>query len=178
MKVSNDNPTPRISVTRGQLAQQTADAIVNAAPRAGDLPNGARAYIWNWDRRQRKELEALIKQGRVPVGGAAATSGGKLPARWVIHTVFPAVLASDDDATLLSSCYQQSLAVAAGLGASSVGFSVMLWPDAEYTELRAKAAQIAVTAAMRSPREISHVLFATPNPAAVSVYEMACKNLL
>jgi hypothetical protein len=95
---------PRITLTRGQLSQQKVDAIVNAAASVAALANGASAFIWGWDRRQRKELESLARHGGVAVGRAVAGSSGKLPARWIIHTVHPAGAVSGEDVALLASC--------------------------------------------------------------------------
>ena len=51
-----------------------------------------------------------------------ATAAGRLPCRWVIHTVGPNRHAGQTDPALLASCFARSLAVAAGLGARSVAF--------------------------------------------------------
>lgn len=87
----------------------------------GALASGASAFIWAWDRRQRKELESLSRNQGVNVGRAVAGSAGKLPAKSVIHPVHPAGASSDEDLSRLALCYRESLAVAAGLGARSVG---------------------------------------------------------
>jgi O-acetyl-ADP-ribose deacetylase (regulator of RNase III) len=69
----------------------------------------------------------------LPVGGAVATTGGRLPARWVIHTVGPVYSADVDRSPLLRTCYTASLAVADELGARSIAFplissGVYRWP--------------------------------------------------
>jgi O-acetyl-ADP-ribose deacetylase len=59
----------------------------------------------------------------LPTGEAVATSGGLLPARWVIHTVGPVYgLSGGDDARLLAACHRSSLEVARSLGARTVAF--------------------------------------------------------
>ena len=175
--MARETPGLRITIVRGQLSQEPVDAIVNAAPSIDGLARGAHAYIWDWDRRQRKELDALIKNQSVAVGKAVAGSGGKLAARWVIHTVYPESAASDDDFALLSSCYHESLAIAAELGARSVGFARMVWPASEYAEVRTRAAWVAVSAAMTAPDPIEHVVFASPDPAMVAVYTAVHEDL-
>lgn len=62
-----------------------------------------------------------------------ATTAGRLPARWVIHTVGPVFSAEEDRSPLLRSCYTASLTVAASLGARSIAFplissGVYRWP--------------------------------------------------
>ena len=51
-----------------------------------------------------------------------ATTAGRLPARWVIHTVGPVFVAGEDRSGLLASCYTESLRVADELGAATVAF--------------------------------------------------------
>jgi O-acetyl-ADP-ribose deacetylase (regulator of RNase III) len=58
----------------------------------------------------------------LPTGQAVATTAGRLPARWVIHTVGPVYSRSEDRSALLASCYRESLRVADELGAASVAF--------------------------------------------------------
>ena len=40
----------------------------------------------------------------LPTGQAVATTAGRLPARWVIHTVGPVYAKSEDRSQLLASC--------------------------------------------------------------------------
>nr|BFE60280.1 hypothetical protein GCM10020063_048060 [Dactylosporangium thailandense] len=80
------------------------------------------------------------------MGQAVATTAGRLPARWVVHTVGPVWSATEDRSALLRDCYRNSLTVAAGLGATSVAFplissGVYRWPKEDaviqaLTELR------------------------------------------
>jgi O-acetyl-ADP-ribose deacetylase (regulator of RNase III) len=59
----------------------------------------------------------------LPAGEAVATSAGKLPAKWVIHTVGPVFGQwNGRDAEILRSCYWNSLVLARELGATSVSF--------------------------------------------------------
>jgi len=170
-------PAPRITMVRAQLGQQAVDALVNGAPSIRKLAEGSNAFIWQWDRRQRKELDALIRSNGVPVGEAVAGSGGKLPARWVVHTVYPADIGSNEALELLGSCYREAMTVAAGLGARSVGFAKMLWPDPEYAEGRRRAAWVAVSSAMNAPPPLTEIVFASPDPDVASVYADVYESL-
>ncbi len=59
--------------------------------------------------------------GGCATGGAKATNGHDLPARWVIHTVGPVWRGGGhDEPGLLASCYRSSLDLAAELGARTV----------------------------------------------------------
>jgi O-acetyl-ADP-ribose deacetylase len=168
-------PGPRITIVRAQLSQQAVDALVNGAPSVSKLAEGSNAFIWQWDRRQRKELDSLSKSQGVTVGKAAAGSGGKLSARWVVHTVYPAGIGSDEDFELLASCYREAMTLAASLSARSIGFAKMLWP--EHAQTRHRTAWVAVSSAMRAPSPLTQVVFASPDPAMVQVYSDVYESL-
>ncbi len=108
--------------------------------------------------------------GGLPAGQAVATTAGRLPARWVIHTVGPVWSASEDRSAVLASAYRESLRVAEELGAASVAFpaisaGVYGWPMDD-------AARIAVeTVGAHEPvavREVRFVLFGPEAYAAFS----------
>ncbi len=59
----------------------------------------------------------------LPVGEAVLTTAGRLPSRYVIHTVGPiARLGSEPDAAMLAACYRNSLALAAENKLRSIAF--------------------------------------------------------
>jgi O-acetyl-ADP-ribose deacetylase (regulator of RNase III) len=72
-----------ISILQGDLAQQDADAIVNAANNDLQLGGGVAGAI------RRKGGPAIQEEcdhiGPIPLGEAAITTGGNLRARYVIH---------------------------------------------------------------------------------------------
>jgi O-acetyl-ADP-ribose deacetylase (regulator of RNase III) len=73
----------KIKVLRGDLTDQDADAIVNAANNDLQLGGGVAGAI------RRKGGPAIQAEcdriGPIPLGEAAVTGGGNLRARWVIH---------------------------------------------------------------------------------------------
>jgi len=73
----------KIKVLRGDLTDQDADAIVNAANNDLQLGGGVAGAI------RRKGGPAIQAEcdriGPIPLGEAAITGGGNLCARWVIH---------------------------------------------------------------------------------------------
>ena len=80
-----------------------------------------------------RAIAAGLPDRRLPRGQAVATTAGRLPARWVVHTAGPIWSASTDRSAVLRSCYSSSLLVADGLGARSVAFpaisaGVYGWP--------------------------------------------------
>ncbi|MGW5024679.1 macro domain-containing protein, partial [Streptomyces albidoflavus] len=85
---------------------------------------------------------------------------GRLPARWVIHTVGPVWSASEDRSQLLASCHREALRVAGELGARTVAFpalstGVYRWP----LEDAARIATETVRATPTSVEEVRFVLF-------------------
>jgi O-acetyl-ADP-ribose deacetylase (regulator of RNase III) len=97
------------------------------------------------------------------------TTGGRLPARWVIHTVGPVYSARQDRSPLLASCYEQSLRVADELGAKTVAFPAVSagaygWPPRD----AARAALTAVSGARCGVDEVRFVLFSEDMHATFS----------
>jgi O-acetyl-ADP-ribose deacetylase (regulator of RNase III) len=126
-----------IELVAGDLTAQPVDAIVNAANSSLLGGGGVDGAI------HRKGGPAILEECRalraghygrgLEVGQAVATTAGRLPARWVIHTVGPVWSATEDRSPLLRDCYANSLAIAAELGATTVAFplissGVYRWP--------------------------------------------------
>ncbi|MGP3970908.1 O-acetyl-ADP-ribose deacetylase [Streptomyces sp. 6N223] len=150
----------------GDITEQHVDAVVNAANSSLLGGGGVDGAI---HRRGGPEILAECRRLRasrygrgLPTGQAVATTAGRLPARWVIHTVGPVHTEEEDRSALLASCYRESLRVAAELGAATVAFpavstGVYRWPLAD-------AARIAVRAVRETSRagdftELRFVLF-------------------
>jgi O-acetyl-ADP-ribose deacetylase (regulator of RNase III) len=116
----------RITLVLGDITEQDADAVVNAANSSLLGGGGVDGAI---HRRGGPEILEECRRLRaskfgkgLPTGQAVATTAGRLPARWVIHTVGPVYSRSQDRSALLASCYRESLRVAAELGARTVAF--------------------------------------------------------
>jgi len=116
-----------LDLVLGDITQQRVDVIVNAANSSllggggvdGAIHRAGGAAILAECRR----LRATTYPDGLPPGQAVATTAGKLPARWVIHTVGPVYRRGD--AETLRSCYRAALQVAAELGAASVAFPLI-----------------------------------------------------
>lgn len=114
----------RIEAVRGDITTQQVDAVVNAANSSllgGGGVDGAihRAAGPELLRECTRLRETTLPDG-LPVGQAVATGAGRMPARWVIHTVGPDARRGQTDPRLLTDCFTNSLAVADDLGAHSV----------------------------------------------------------
>ncbi|WP_188666486.1 O-acetyl-ADP-ribose deacetylase [Tersicoccus solisilvae] len=126
-----------IELALGDITTWEVDAIVNAANHTLLGGGGVDGAIHRAGGRAILEECRVLRADRypdgLPTGEAVATTGGDLPARWVIHTVGPTWAKTKDKSDLLRSCFRTSLTVADELGASTVAFplisaGVYRWP--------------------------------------------------
>lgn len=107
----------RITIVVGDIADLETDAIVNPANSALQLGGGvAGAIRARGGPSIQRECDRI---GSCPVGGAVATGGGRLAARWVVHAVGPRGSDPDADRLLASAC-RSALERANEIGAASV----------------------------------------------------------
>jgi O-acetyl-ADP-ribose deacetylase len=128
----------KIELVQGDITKERVDAIVNAANSSllggggvdGAIHRGGGPEILA----ECRALRGSRYPDGLPTGQAVATTAGRLPARWVIHTVGPVWSASEDRSGLLRECYANSLRVADELGAATVAFPLISagvygWPQ-------------------------------------------------
>jgi O-acetyl-ADP-ribose deacetylase (regulator of RNase III) len=110
-----------IELVVGDLTEQQVDAIVNAANESLLGGGGVDGAI---HRAGGPEILAESRKlGGCKTGDAKATTGGRLPARWVIHAVGPRWRGgSEGEPELLASAHRRALEVARELGARTVAF--------------------------------------------------------
>jgi O-acetyl-ADP-ribose deacetylase (regulator of RNase III) len=154
----------QIDFVQGDITEQHVDAVVNAANSSLLGGGGVDGAIHRKGGPEILDACRALRASRygkgLPTGQAVATTAGRLPARWVIHTVGPVWAAGEDRSGLLASCYRESLRVADELGASTVAFpavstGVYGWPLDD-------GARIAVRTVRETPtavREARFVLF-------------------
>lgn len=156
-----------ISCHLGDITTTRVDTVVNAANSSLMGGGGVDGAI---HRAAGPELLAECRRVRaeqwpegLPVGEAVATGAGRLPARWVVHTVGPNRHRGETDPELLASCFRRSLEVAQGLGAVSVAFpavsaGVYGWEPAVVADVA--VATVRETApAVTAVQEVRFVLF-------------------
>ena len=111
-----------ILLTRGDIAQQDADAIVNAANNHLWMGAGVAGAI---KRAGGQEIEEkAVAKGPIPIGEAVATGAGRLKARYVIHA---AVMGRDlrTDADKIRQATHNSLRRADELALKSIAFPAL-----------------------------------------------------
>jgi O-acetyl-ADP-ribose deacetylase len=169
---------PRITVVEGDLTAEAVDAVVNAANSSLLGGGGVDGAI---HRAGGPEILAACRELRagplpdgLPTGRAVATTGGRLPARWVIHTVGPVYAQEDDPAGLLASCHLESLRVADELGAATVAFPAISCGIYGYPV--EEAAPVAVAAVRAAPTAVEEVRFVLMGAAAMRAWERALRD--
>lgn len=114
-----------LQVVHGDITRMEVDAIVNAANSGlmggggvdGAIHGAGGPAIGNACRAIRDA------QGGCPTGQAVITTGGLLPAPYVIHAVGPVWQGGGKgEAELLAACYRNSLALAESHNLSSIAF--------------------------------------------------------
>ncbi|MCK0517730.1 O-acetyl-ADP-ribose deacetylase [Williamsia sp. DF01-3] len=141
-----------IDVVIGDITTTRADVIVNAANSSLLGGGGVDGAIHRVGGPEILDECRLVRATTLPdglgVGAAVATTAGRLPARWVIHTVGPRYSARHDRSADLRACYQRSLLLARSLGATSVAFPLISagaygWPVADAVSRQVSAIKTA-----------------------------------
>ncbi len=163
----------QIELVQADITTLEVDAIVNAA-NSGLLGGGGVDGAIH-----RKGGPAIMeackeirgRQGGCPTGQAVITTGGALPAKYVIHTVGPiwnGGKAGEEE--LLRSCYVTSLQLAMEHGIRTIAFPNI--STGIYSFPKEPAARIAIDALRRFPHEgrIDRALFVCYDEANLEIY--------
>lgn len=153
----------RVIVTTGDITEESSDAIVNAANSTLLGGGGVDGAIHRKGGGRilaecQKIRETEYPKG-LPTGKAVITSGGDLPARYVIHTVGPIYgLNNGRDAELLADCYRNCLALAVSEGLKTVSFpSISTGAFGYPKDEAAKVSSRAISEFLESDSSISQV---------------------
>jgi O-acetyl-ADP-ribose deacetylase (regulator of RNase III) len=165
------------------ITKETTEAIVNAANSSllgGGGVDGAIHRAGGPSILQEcKRLVAKMKTGSLPAGKAVLTTAGRLPAKYVIHTVGPVYRGGrQHEAETLASCYRESIRIADDHAIRSLAFPSISTGAFGYPIH--EAAQIAVRAiveALPSCVHTEHVRFVLFDLATCQAYVQAAENL-
>jgi O-acetyl-ADP-ribose deacetylase (regulator of RNase III) len=115
----------KIKILKGDITKMDTDAIVNAANTSLMGGGGVDGAIHRAGGPAiLEDCRAIVaRQGGCKTGEAVITTGGRLPARFVIHTVGPVWNDGNrNESTLLANCYRHSLELASRHHLKSVAF--------------------------------------------------------
>lgn len=159
----------RVVALLGDITRQEVDAIVNAANSTlmggggvdGAIHRAGGAAILE----ECREIRRTQYPEGLPAGEVVITTGGRLPSRYVIHTVGPIFGHHDGrEAELLARCYRNSLVLAARHNLTSVAFPAIStgafgYPHDEAARVASGAIEGFLKEAESSVREIRLVFF-------------------
>lgn len=155
MEMIND----KIEIIKGDITKIKVDAIVNAANSTllgGFGVDGAIHRVGGTE-----ILEACKKIGGCETGEAVITTAGKLPARFVIHTVGPVWYdGNHEEEKQLEACYRNSLQLALDNHCRTIAFPNI--STGAYGFPKKQAATIAVNTVndfLKNHHQIDQVLF-------------------
>ena len=139
----------RVIVEVGDITQESVDAIVNAANSSllggGGVDGAIHARGGSEILKECREIRRTQHPNGLPTGEAVITTAGKLPARFVIHTVGPVYgMNRGMDAELLAACYKNSLQLAVENSLATVAFPAIAtgiygYPKDEAARVSSKA---------------------------------------
>lgn len=163
------------------ITKETTDAIVNAANSSLLGGGGVDGAIHRAGGPSiLRECQRIVGQiGRLEEGRAVLTTGGRLPAKYVIHTVGPVYSGGRrNHANTLASCYSESIRIADEHGIRSLSFPSISTGAFGYPI--DEAAPIAVSTVMRQlagTTDLSLVRFVLFDRFTLNAYTQAAEGL-
>jgi O-acetyl-ADP-ribose deacetylase (regulator of RNase III) len=169
-----------IALVQGDITLQDTAAIVNAANSTLMGGGGVDGAIHRAGGPEiLEECRAIVaKIGRCPTGEAVITTGGRLPARYVVHTVGPVWSGGDrGEPGLLARAYRNSLALAAEKGAKSVSFPSISTGAYRFPIEKAAAIALATVIEFAKQSALDEVRFVLFSADDLRIYVEALSNI-
>jgi O-acetyl-ADP-ribose deacetylase (regulator of RNase III) len=169
----------RMKLVQGDITKLQVDAIVNAANSSLMGGGGVDGAIHRAGGKQILEecMEIINRQGRCATGEAVITTGGKLPAKYVIHTVGPVWNGGkNNEEQLLANCYTNSLKIAAGKLITTIAFPNI--STGVYHFPKEKAVEIAIDTVdqfIQTNSEITEIFFVCYDDENYRLYQQLMK---
>jgi O-acetyl-ADP-ribose deacetylase (regulator of RNase III) len=168
----------RIELILGDITQQKTDAIVNAANTTLLGGGGVDGAIHRSG--GPTILEECRRHGGCATGDARITTGGRLKARHVIHTVGPVYRDGQrGEPELLASAYRRSLEVASQHGLRTVAFPSISTGAYRYPiRDAARVALRTVADYLRAHPDIELVRFTLFSADDLAIYQDAAREII
>ena len=174
----------RIYLLPGDITEQKTDAIVNAANSTLMGGGGVDGAIHKKGGTEILEECKLIRKIKwpegLPTGEAVVTSGGRLKAKMVIHTVGPIWKGGNEGETeLLAKAYGNCLALALKMNIRSISFPSI--STGAYGYPIGKASRIALSTVLDFIKEhngIEEVHFVLHSKHDLMIYEAGLKEVI
>jgi O-acetyl-ADP-ribose deacetylase len=163
------------------ITRETTDAIVNAANSqligGGGVDGAIHRAAGPSVSEECRQIIARIR--RLTPGKAVITGGGRLPAKFVIHTVGPVYRGGEQgEAGVLASCYRECMQTADELAIASLAFPSIA--TGAYGYPMTEAAQVALRATVQALNSAVHlrlVRFVLFDIFACKAYDAAVEKL-
>jgi O-acetyl-ADP-ribose deacetylase len=183
-KVTVENA--QLSIVQGDITEQGTDAIVNAANSSllggGGVDGAIHRKGGPTILSECEQIRRTLWKEGLPAGEAVITGGGKLPARYVIHTVGPVWQGgNNNEAKVLTKCYLNSLELANSKSLKSLAFPAIS------TGVFGYPIQSAGRLALKTVKEyfskhdktttLREVIFVLYTPSDLKVYEELVKAI-
>jgi len=172
----------KLRIIQGDITKQDTDAIVNAANSSLMGGGGVDGAIHRAGGPAILEecKQIVARQGRLPTGKAVMTTGGKLKARYVLHTVGPVWHGgSRGESEMLASAYRESLKLAMENQLSSISFpsistGIYGYPVEEASQVAIGTVVATLRQNVTSVKEVVFVLF---DSRTYGAYSSALKEI-
>ena len=165
----------------GDITKETTEAIANAANSSllggGGVDGAIHRAGGPAILQECKRIVAKI--GTLPAGKAVITTGGRLPAKYVIHTVGPVYRGGQQhEAETLASCYAESIRIADDHGIRSLAFpsvstGVFGYPVPEAAEIAVRT----IVELLPPCAHVEHVRFVLFDIATCNAYVQAAEKI-
>lgn len=171
----------RIEIIQGDITKLEVDAIVNAANNSLLGGGGVDGAIHRAGGKAILDecLKIREKQGGCPTGEAVITTGGNLPAKYVIHTVGPIWRGGNQgEEQLLRNAYRNSLRLAVENNIKTVAFPNI--STGVYGYPKREAARVAldeVTKFLAGDSQLDKVIFVCFNEDNFEIYRKIAGQL-
>ena len=167
----------KIKIIQGDITEQNVDAIVNAANPTlmggGGVDGAIHRKGGSKILEECKQIRTTLYPNGLPTGEAVITSGGKLKAKYVIHTVGPIWKGGNsNEAELLSNAYKNSLKIAKSRGLKSIAFPSISTGAYRYPIEKASIVALStVKEFLEKEDELEEVIFVLFSKKDLEIYE-------